>query len=53
MHWIINCLWLQPEKLKDEEFIQALREWKADLQIVVAFRMLPGSGMEYATSGNF
>ena len=32
---------LQPEKLKDEEFIQALREWKADLQIVVAFRMLP------------
>ena len=28
---------LQPEKLKDEEFIQALREWKADLQIVVAF----------------
>ena len=32
---------LQPEKLKDEEFIEALRAWKADLQIVVAFRMLP------------
>ncbi len=32
---------LQPEKLKDEVFVQALREWKADLQIVVAFRMLP------------
>ena len=32
---------LQPEKLKDAEFVQALREWKADLQIVVAFRMLP------------
>lgn len=32
---------LQPEKLKDETFIQALRDWKADLQIVVAFRMLP------------
>ncbi len=32
---------LQPEKLKDEAFIEALREWKADLQIVVAFRMLP------------
>lgn len=32
---------LQPEKLKDESFVQALREWKADLQIVVAFRMLP------------
>lgn len=32
---------LQPEKLKDEGFVQALRDWKADLQIVVAFRMLP------------
>lgn len=32
---------LQPEKLKDETFIEALRAWKADLQIVVAFRMLP------------
>jgi methionyl-tRNA formyltransferase len=32
---------LQPEKLKDEVFVEALREWKADLQIVVAFRMLP------------
>ena len=28
-------------QLKDEAFVQALREWKADLQIVVAFRMLP------------
>lgn len=32
---------LQPEKLKEESFIEALRAWKADLQIVVAFRMLP------------
>lgn len=32
---------LQPERLKEENFVQALREWKADLQIVVAFRMLP------------
>ena len=32
---------LQPERLKDEVFVRALREWKADLQIVVAFRMLP------------
>jgi methionyl-tRNA formyltransferase len=32
---------LQPEKLKDETFIKALRHWDADLQIVVAFRMLP------------
>ena len=32
---------LQPEKLKDEEFLSALRNLNADLQIVVAFRMLP------------
>lgn len=32
---------LQPEKLKEEAFIEALRSWRADLQIVVAFRMLP------------
>ena len=32
---------LQPEKLKNEEFLQELRAWNADLQIVVAFRMLP------------
>lgn len=36
-----NLPLLQPEKLKNEEFIEALRAWKADLQIVVAFRMLP------------
>lgn len=32
---------LQPEKLKNEQFLAELRELKADLQIVVAFRMLP------------
>ncbi len=32
---------LQPESLKDESFIAALAALKADLQIVVAFRMLP------------
>ena len=32
---------LQPEKLKDEAFLEALRSYHADLQIVVAFRMLP------------
>ena len=32
---------LQPVSLKDEEFVSALAAWKADLQIVVAFRMLP------------
>lgn len=32
---------LQPEKLKDEAFLEELRALQADLQIVVAFRMLP------------
>lgn len=32
---------LQPVKLKDPSFLQALDSWKADLQVVVAFRMLP------------
>ena len=32
---------LQPVKLKDETFIEELRSLQADLQIVVAFRMLP------------
>lgn len=32
---------LQPEKLKDPEFLAALRQLKADIQVVVAFRMLP------------
>lgn len=32
---------LQPEKLKHPEFIEALKSLQADLQIVVAFRMLP------------
>src|SRR5215510_13987228 len=32
---------LQPEKLKNVEFLEELRSLNADLQIVVAFRMLP------------
>lgn len=32
---------LQPEHLKDASFVEALRAYQADLQIVVAFRMLP------------
>ena len=32
---------LQPERLKDESFVAALREWQADVQVVVAFRLLP------------
>ncbi|KLT65727.1 methionyl-tRNA formyltransferase [Pedobacter sp. BMA] len=32
---------LQPEKLKNPEFIEVLKTYQADLQVVVAFRMLP------------
>lgn len=32
---------LQPTKLKSPEFIETLKSYQADLQIVVAFRMLP------------
>ena len=32
---------LQPERLKDENFLAELKSYNADLQIVVAFRMLP------------
>lgn len=36
-----NLPLLQPERLKDESFLESLKAWEADLQIVVAFRMLP------------
>jgi len=32
---------LQPEKMKDPEFVEELRSYGANLQVVVAFRMLP------------
>ena len=32
---------LQPLKLRDPEFIEALKAWNADLFVIVAFRMLP------------
>jgi len=38
-----NLKTLQPEKLKNPEFLEELRSLNADLQIVVAFRMLPES----------
>lgn len=36
-----NLRVLQPDKLKSPDFIESLRSLKADLQVVVAFRMLP------------
>lgn len=32
---------LQPVKMKDQDFVEQLSSYKADLQVVVAFRMLP------------
>ena len=44
---------LQPEKLKDEAFLSELRALKADLQIVVAFRMLPEVVWDMPRLGTF
>ena len=44
---------LQPESLKDAAFQEELRSWRADLQIVVAFRMLPESVWNMPRLGTF
>ena len=44
---------LQPVSLKDPEFIEALKAWKPDLFVVVAFRMLPKVVWEIPPLGTF
>ena len=44
---------LQPEKLKDETFLKALAAWKADLFVVVGFRMLPEAVWAMPKLGTF
>lgn len=44
---------LQPEKLKDESFIETLRAIDADLFIVIAFRMLPEAVWSMPRLGTF
>jgi len=44
---------LQPEKLKDENFLKELESLKADLQIIVAFRMLPEVVWKMTPLGTF
>ena len=44
---------LQPISLKDPEFLDALKAWKADLFVVVAFRMLPKVVWEIPPMGTF
>lgn len=44
---------LQPEKLKNAEFLTELRSYQADLQVVVAFRMLPEMVWNMPSKGTF
>lgn len=48
-----NLPLLQPERLKDESFLKELDAWNADLQIVVAFRMLPEVVWDMPRLGTF
>jgi methionyl-tRNA formyltransferase len=44
---------LQPTNLKDANFISQLKQWNGDLQIVVAFRMLPKEVWQLSSKGTF
>lgn len=44
---------LQPEKLKNPAFLEELRSYQADLQVVVAFRMLPEVVWNMPPKGTF
>ena len=44
---------LQPDKLKDPAFLEALAAWKADLFVVVGFRMLPEVVWKMPKMGTF
>jgi methionyl-tRNA formyltransferase len=44
---------LQPKNLKSEAFLQELRSLQADLQVVVAFRMLPEVVWDMPSRGTF
>ncbi|MFN4147872.1 MAG: methionyl-tRNA formyltransferase [Runella sp.] len=44
---------LQPEKLKNPAFLEELRSYRADVQVVVAFRMLPEVVWNMPPKGTF
>ena len=48
-----NITVLQPDKLKDAGFIAALKELKADLFVIVAFRILPEEVFAIPAKGSF
>ena len=49
----ITSLYLQPLKLKDPDFLEAFAKWQADLQVIVAFRMLPEEVWSMPPLGTF
>ncbi|MCL2167655.1 MAG: methionyl-tRNA formyltransferase [Lentimicrobiaceae bacterium] len=48
-----NIPLLQPEKLKNQEFIEQIKQWQADIFVVVAFRMLPYEVYNIPPKGTF
>lgn len=44
---------LQPEKLRDPQFLEDLKAWQADIFVVVAFRMLPQCVWAMPPQGTF
>lgn len=48
-----NLKILQPTNLKDEHFLEELKDLKANLQVVVAFRMLPKAVWQMPELGTF
>ncbi len=48
-----NLKLLQPEKLRDEHFVNTLKSLNPDIQVVVAFRMLPKVVWEIPPHGTF
>jgi methionyl-tRNA formyltransferase len=48
-----NLKILQPTNLKDESFLKELRDLNANLQVVVAFRMLPKAVWQMPALGTF
>ena len=50
---VVAVVVLQPEKMKDPAFVEKLRSYKANLQVVVAFRMLPEVVWDMPAYGTF
>ena len=48
-----NLLLLQPEKLRDPTFLEELKKLNADIQIIIAFRILPEAVWKMPPMGTF